>query len=60
MKNRYRLKRGCRSACEYDVLIYLDSKLKFKGSFVTRGPRRSSDDMKIMAALKKGLETLNL
>lgn len=60
MKNRYRLKRGRRSAGQYDVLIYGDDQLLFRGTFVTKRPNRlSSEDVKIMNALKAGLEMLN-
>lgn len=59
MKKRYHLKRGRRAACEYDVLIYRDDRLCFRGSFTSpRDGRLKSEDVQVIRALKAGLETL--
>ena len=59
MKNRYRLVRGKRSKCEYDVMIFHGETMVFRGGFLTDRLRRlTSDDLKIIQALKAGLETL--
>lgn len=59
IKTRYQFKRGRRSLGEFDVLIYRDDRLYFRGSFTAdRDLRIKPDDVKFIDSIKSALATL--
>ena len=59
MPKRYTVKRGRRSACEYDVLIYDGVSLIFTGSFNTGLGNLTKRERAMIDAIRAGIETLN-
>lgn len=58
MTKRYSVKRGRRSACEYDVLIYDGVTLLFVGSFTGAG-NLTKQQRAVIDAIRAGVESLN-
>ena len=58
MTKRYSVKRGRRSACEYDVLIYDGVSLLFVGSFTGTG-NLTKQQRSVIDAIRAGVESLN-
>jgi hypothetical protein len=58
MTKRYSVKRGRRSACEYDVLIYDGVSLLFVGSFTGTG-NLTKQQRAVIDAIRAGVESLN-
>jgi hypothetical protein len=58
MTKRYSVKRGRRSACEYDVLIYDGVSLLFVGSFTGAG-NLTKQQRSVIDAIRAGVESLN-
>lgn len=57
---RYTVKRGKRSALEYDVLVYDGKNLVFRGSFCgPSGKRLTKTQLLVIQAMKDGIESLN-
>lgn len=54
---QYTIRQGKRRGYQYDVLIYLDGALVFRGSFT--GERISAADKKLFAAFKAAVKALN-
>ncbi len=59
MTKRYSVKRGRRSACEYDVLIYDGVSLLFVGSFTGTG-NLTKQQRAVIDAIRVGVESLNV
>jgi hypothetical protein len=59
MTKRYSVKRGRRSACEYDVLIYDGVSLLFVGSFTGTG-NLTKQQRAVIDAIRAGVEGLNV
>jgi hypothetical protein len=59
MTKRYSVKRGRRSACEYDVLIYDGVSLLFVGSFTGTG-NLTKQQRAVIDAIRAGVERLNV
>jgi hypothetical protein len=59
MTKRYSVKRGRRSACEYDVLIYDGVSLIFVGSFIGTG-NLTKQQRAVIDAIRVGVERLNV
>ena len=59
MTKRYSVKRGRRSACEYDVLIYDGVTLLFVGSFTGTG-NLTKQQRAVIDAIRAGVESLNV
>jgi hypothetical protein len=59
MTKRYTVKRGRRSACEYDVLIYDGVSLLFVGSFTGTG-NLTKQQRAVIDAIRVGVERLNV
>ena len=60
MTKRYTVKRGRRSACEYDVLIYDGVSLIFTGSFNTGLGNLTKRERAVIDAIRSGIEALNV
>ena len=61
MSKRYSVKRGRRSACEYDVLIYDSTLLIFRGSFCNSGKDNLTKcERAVIDAIRAGVEGLNM
>jgi hypothetical protein len=58
MTKRYSVKRGRRSAREYDVLIYDGVTLIFRGSFKRAG-NLTKQERAVIDAIRTGVESLN-
>lgn len=59
MQKRYTVKRGQRSALQYDVLLYEGNELRFVGNCYPTGKRRlKSDELRIIEAIKRAVEEL--
>ena len=59
MTKRYTVKRGRRSACEYDVLIYDGVSLLFVGSFTGAG-NLTKQQRAVIDAISAGVDGLNV
>lgn len=59
MSKRYSVKRGRRSACEYDVLIYDGASLIFVGSFFAIKGNLPKQERAVIDAIRSGVESLN-
>ncbi len=60
MTKRYTVKRGRRSACEYDVLIYDGVTLIFTGSFRQGNGNLTKQERAVIDAIRVGVERLNV